>query len=1834
MRKTKRSHKIIAVFLTINFLTTLVPLNRLFANNNGPTAPEAAAFEPVDATDMVNLLTGDMSYVIPLLNVPGPEGGYPLSMSYHSGIAMDQEASWIGLGWNLNPGAITRSVNGYPDDWNDGTVMEYFHDEGEETVYGFSVGYDNGAMSIGINTSWGSNRAFGGSVSLGFSAAVTEVVDEAVKTLGVGSVSITMGTDGMSIGAGYGNKLFSGKLKIGNKGVGLNASLGQKDSNNKLGLNFSSTFEGETSYGATFSSSNTKGTSMSVGLSSEGASFQISSRNKKGWGGGTKMNFQFHQSISANDYDIHRTGWRIPIIIPTPVGTFNVSFSKQKIRYELNKEAPEQVYGPLYMGEIHTLSERQEARLVAPPFYTGDWFTIEDPASLPSPPAGMAYEYQTVTNEDKMMDMYEIDATRNYYGSTDLRENNPAFPTYDNYTVNAQGLTGNMKPRMLENGALLGLEKDIDDDLGYTLSYETPNTSHFAHGFTEFDRNVHFYFENDYASSLILDPMTFSPTSGVDDIFDYLDSSNVDQVVPRKKGGRFVEAFTNAEMADGTAENSGFMLPALNMDYGNPEKFEQDGIGGFKITTMDGKTYHYGIAVYNHELISRRFGMSDPNKPENENYFEKRQLKKYATHWLLTAVTGPDYIDKNDNKLVDDNDYGYWVRLKYGQWSQAYAWKTPYGKDYEEYNTYLSGGNEYMRYYTWGRKDIYYLDIVETRTHEAFFIKDIREDNIGTEINHTAIRPDEQSYSVHVPTQELLRLDEIVLVKKEAGINPSKSNDSPLVSSGANQTITLHWQEKDVTAKRNWQNKVLDVGDFTEAEKNELYANALKVVDLGSHQNYSLAENSPNSVAANQGRLTLNGVTYKGKENVQVVPGYKFTYANIEGFDNEREDDWGYNKTNPHNWSLSEIRVPYGGKINIEYEPDIFHTTSVINNGNVFDYQSVYLDPNPSFDYVYVAFDIEDKLGIVPGGKVELNYFYECYDVTLPGEDPPTDPIYTWNYAGLATILSVNTETGIALAKSDNEAHCIPAAGETCPTTETPCNGDYNEWATIYSPDGTYYERIGGGVRVKSITTSDEIQSYRTEYTYPKEVTYTIGGQTTTETVSSGVVSYVPHQKDLSKIIPYASELPSPVVMYEFVEVESFGDDDVNVSGKAKYHFQVLHPDNFISIMQADGLPVLTETITVDGDAKNVDIRSHIIKDYITAVGQVLSIENYNSVGQLIGKTVNNYKAVEDIDQGIIQESFQLYKVIDFEEYDTSSSTIHPNTEWIINNSTRISYPSVLESTTVTSGGYSTTTYFDAHDFNTGNLLETRTYDSEGYAMKSQIVPAYTKYPEMGSKVDNISNRNMMSQLAAEYSLVDVSGEWKPLSVGITTWNNEWQYTWYNGQVTSPSAPNEKIWRKHKTFVWDGELNPDGTLLDYNLSTDDGFDWSLGATTQSEPWKQISEITKYDNNSMTLEVRDINGNFMTTKMTDDESKVLLTANAGYGEAFYSGVEYDNLPGTTYVDQQVRGENFRTNEKAHTGSYSAKLGPDDDFGILFKKNTYRPGGYVMSVWVHKDNYQNARFKVGTLGTQTAFNGEKVFAGDWVQMRHYFDRTAAQVAANDKVILVTSANGDIYVDDFRLHPVESVITSYVYNEWDELSFILGPNNLATKYIYDAGGRLIEIHAEAVDSGSFEGGFSLAQDWQYNYKVALEDETDPGGGNGEPGPDPLGSSSLTLYVNDAPTCTGCNSSCGVCEDACELVCQEIESTIGVTGGSGDYRLKFYLKVGVTGSYNLVQDSSSNSYNYTYNIATDPLCEEGANPWIRTKVIITDNQHPELGSLTVESPQRSVNCTLGGNQ
>jgi len=83
---------------------------------DGPNQPEMSRFKAAGADNLVNLFTGDFSYNIPLLDV----GGYPVNIFYNGGIGPEQEASWVGLGWNINPGTVSRNMRGVPDDF-DGT---------------------------------------------------------------------------------------------------------------------------------------------------------------------------------------------------------------------------------------------------------------------------------------------------------------------------------------------------------------------------------------------------------------------------------------------------------------------------------------------------------------------------------------------------------------------------------------------------------------------------------------------------------------------------------------------------------------------------------------------------------------------------------------------------------------------------------------------------------------------------------------------------------------------------------------------------------------------------------------------------------------------------------------------------------------------------------------------------------------------------------------------------------------------------------------------------------------------------------------------------------------------------------------------------------------------------------------------------------------------------------------------------------------------------------------------------------------------------------------------------------------------------------------------------------------------------------------------------------------------------------------------------------------------------------------------------------------------------------------------------------------------------------
>lgn len=1692
----------------LSILLFFIGLFSVFAQ--GPKSPEASSFEPIDAADMVNLLTGDFTYVLPVINVPSPEGGYPLALSYHSGIAMGQEASWVGLGWNINPGAINRNVSGLPDDWlNTRKYVSIYDQGGTVTNYSGGVGLNIYFVSVGLYFSYAENKSFGGENSYDFDLGTQ------------GSV----GANGFGVGNSVG---LSGASVFGRVGpIGVSASKSYKNGNYSYGLALSGSgglLGTENAYGGA-------GGSVGVSFNSSGTYLTSSVGSSKLSG----------NSSAAGVYSFRND--KFTVIAPF------ANFTYSRVRYWLHETDYTTFNGSLYAGKTdETLNQE-----------LFDWKVAFD-----------SYESISSPNRPK-----EINNT-NY--------SNIAF---DKYSVSGQGLSGTIKPGVFEEGVLYHKQETIETGSnGFrkrNTSYFYPSTYNQTNGKfnTSIDENnsnrINFYFASEQSSYLktssgnwntpgsvsysnifsftTLNPNISSLATINGEQYDGYNSSN-----NRRRGGAFIETFTNNEInAALTSGNSIGFIEASNF-VRDTSLCPNEGIGGYRITAADGKVYHYSLPVYQREIFSRSTKL---DKNPNTQFLENSQLEPYATHWLLTAITGPDYVDINTNFKPDESDYGYWVEFEYGKWSDAFSWRNPPGDDFEK--------DLESKSYQWGLKDVYYLDKVKTRTHTALFIKEERKDNRSTEMNfRNGSQPleylsnyvggsgagiytgdDGNSYfrgtyeafqvpfpatsyivrknsKVFVETQshKSLKLNKIIVVKNESlYANISKSNaleDNPIIASNIDlkedfilqntlgQTLNTSTEPiYDRIGYGQFYENVLDVNDVVQNAP-DLENQAQQVVDF--IYGYTLMTDSPNSQAADNGRLTLNSVNFKGKKGVSLIPPYIFDYTGQgQNYNTNAKDAWGY-PDNAAIWNLNKIITPVGEVLNIQYEEDTFKEEAAIAS-YVFDknFQMKFTGQDPGDKWVTFRNDpnnlpeqninFNDYFEVGQSSRVNVHFvsddtaqnaeervadvdkICEITDVTsttvtfkLPYQSVQNyersqeicfedNYVYFNWYSGSGNVNSV-------VVKSQNfvSEHKADECGEVS-------NSD--RFKIQFFSSKPFVNRSGGGVRVSNIElVNEENEVYNTRYDY------NIPNTTTT----SGITSFEPSK--IEKEVKYISELPSPGVMYEYVTVVN-EDISGNEFSKNEYHFNVLKPMQLTNDgFNIDGFLELTKTqnssfndVTIQGESSDVKFSKFKLTNNLSALGRLIHKKTFNEDQQLISETKNSYKSNTAISQGIVQESYKTYKKVNRHFTDN-------NPNYFLSSSTSVYYPNIVESSTTVSEGYKYETNNKTLDFLTGQVTEIETISSDGFSRLQRSIPAYTRYSTMGPKVDNLNNKNMLSQEAMNYSFIDVNGVWKPIGVGLQTWNNEWVYTDFSGNNNSPTISSRKIWRKHRNYVWDGTVNSNGVYNGYNILTDDGFNWSPLVEVQPEPWKLVAETKGYNHYSIPTEVRDVNENFASTKMTDKDSKVLLTSNATYGEAFYSGFEYISLI-NNFFDQQIQANyNYQTADKAHTGSYSLKLNSGDKVTIKDPK-IISEGKYKVSVWVHKDNYTQALINFDNT-SYTPFNGEKIFAGNWVQLNHYYyssaDPDISELLTTTSSINIKASSGTIYLDDLRMHPIESSLTSYVYNEFDELSFVLGANNMASKYQYDEAGRLISVYQETANTATIVGGFKRAQEYKYNYKSDL--------------------------------------------------------------------------------------------------------------------------------------------------
>lgn len=1795
----KPSHRIIAIFLTINFLSSIIPTNYAFASNNGPGSPEAAGFEPVDASDMVNLTNGDLSYVLPLLSVEG----FPVNLSYHAGMTMDMDASWVGLGWYLNPGAINRSVTGTPDDWKSGVGINFNSFYKKTDYYGVTVDVGVPGATVGVGMNWGGGQGMSGSVraSLGLGGFTGDMVNvganASVSTTGSTSVGLSASVTIGSLGAGASVSYSLNQNKLSG-GVGVGVGLGN------------GSFVGA-------------GLSSSGGLSIGGAGENKAGSDIGGNGGGVGMSSDSFSSGDAS-IDSQSTGAALPLhFVGIPI---TIGFRKTKVKINIKKGYRNQEWGALYSSDFSGLSNGTAIVKSKHPSISFD-------------------DYVVRTNS---MDTYSVrlpQSEENFIGDyTKQIENiNFTFLGYDNYNVAAQGMMGSLTPLMGENATVFGKGQRLNSGNkelhafwhhGQQENAVNRRLGRLNGANQNYNANdLYFYFEGQFtnsekndANSLI--SSNINSANNLNDLIDEGSQSGFSTTSPygRAKSPNFVEVFTNKQIENGHAQARGLITPS-NIDdnlRNNKAYFDPDGIGAYKMTAADGKTYHFSIPVYHYEQVSRGLIQSQESGPFNDikNVNEKRQYSRYATHWLLTAVTGSDYIDRpevNGNlNTFNKEDYGYWVELEYGKWSDGYVWRTPYKDKVYNYNTNVKGNveDEDKGNYSFGRKQLYYLDKINTKNRTALFVKDIRYDAIGKDLkfaftndnnsnsnvigntgsgsnsnslNHTYSGVIVKETGVSYKREYSLKLSKIVLVDSDIGKSLSKNNNSQDLDHGnlystsgyvANDTNTPGWDSQDFhniyTAGYTYaihnEQDVLDVNDVSDQF---IADNALKVVDL--NHSYKLAKNSPSSeVSPNQttingkvygntdkGRLTLNSVQIKGKGGATYMPPTTFNYF-MEDLENlnftpipntyfppfnlnnqsqieiqnsiedrkSKVDAWGFlQDTNdtPDNeikaWSLKDINLPTGAKIEIDYEEDEYWTEAFSRRYWTDGLQFTMTNLNNStFDIIIkkntdesLSDDIDFSDYFTTSEKVFFDLWLavwdrdafsdtdrEIVDIVKQGFYPHyvdnnqiTFRINKWPYITELDDTGDMFNHTFRKTSGNGSEHdpCLRARGVFAPSE---CNDGFNLVYKLLA-NKVPEDQTGGGLRVKQLITNDNTGNiYKTQYDYSHP----------TKSRSSGITSYAP--VDGLKFVPYETEIPAPGVMYEYVTMmETANNGEYYSKTRYRHHvlkpvFDIFNPNIEMEALETDAVgedKIFWANVTDNyggfngTNSKKIKAKKIDININSALIGQLKSIENISSQGHLLLKTDNEYingsiLANQEFNKGYTKETYNSMKTVFETNKDNENTEVNEagtqilGTKRLLSISSKTKYNNMLKRTTTIGGGYKFSVEYSDVDPWLSSFRQSKTTLADGTFRKDIRIPAYEKYTEMQSKVLNNNNKNMLTQEAMNISSWSQYGNtygWQTLNASITTWEDSWKYRNIQGNEVTENG----VWRKHKSFVWKDDIidQERGTYATVVDSANDYFDWGLGSPT-NDKWQKASEVTRYTHWSSPIESKDINGNFASSKMADNDTKVVAGGNASFTEMFASGAEY-NVDGT-YLDQEIKGAQFRSSDLSHTGKFALKIKAGDKaFETSLKANEHSKDNYKISVWVNTSRAATL-MNININGNPKPFNGEVVQAGEWTQLNHY-----TYLEDGNQNIFVTIDNQfqgvDLYIDDFRIHPVYATMNTYVYDsDTDELTYMLNANNMATKYVYDKAGRLCKLYSEVeTNAPQTNGGFKLINEYKYNYK-----------------------------------------------------------------------------------------------------------------------------------------------------
>lgn len=985
--------KAVAALLTNLMVVQCFLPTAVYALTSGPSQPEFASFSPAGVNNLVDPFTGDFSYNIDLMTIPGFEDGYPLNLSYNADITAEQEASWVGLGWNLNIGAVTRQMRGIPDDFNGDKITKHR--------------YEKPTRTISVGTPVPPAEAFGKNLN---------------KVAPTGMFKMYYNTQtgaGLSYGISFAAGNFSTQKGRFNAGINLGLNY---DTQTGFGVSPSVSFSGKSdevkkSVFHGVSGSLSASFSSREGLEDISFASNVTTASSKGnYLLGQLLNNTLNGSFAAK----------------APVPT--IDYPRGGLSLSLRAKA-----GTALIGNTQDIDTD---------FAYSNTSLAKNKIDL----AGLGFMYAHARNDQSnvLMDYHrEKDAP--------VTENTNTIPItiadYDVFSVQAQGLSGTVrgvrgdhgvftpptfKSNMLHIGA--GVEANPEVNLPPGIKTGTnvtvSNSSNYSGPWTDGKGDLmdHFGFVSKVGnmSSGIIDHPAYEPIAFVDinePVANYESNyantakESEEAIYFRVKEKAGIKGFemrikNEVESSVGSRANfnnyekrrtarlrrlTDYQFPTYkDLGLSVPTHAKAHHIAKVVATQQGGKKYEFGKPLYNISQVDVAFSVSHKyneandkdlaglvnyssaenstsNKSGRDNLYSKTTLPPYAHSYLLTKIKGANYVDVNKNDELDETDFGDYIKFNYLPFNEL-GWRSPTGDQVANYAAgLLSFPGDDKASYTYGKKQITFPEEIETRTHKVVFTYEDRKDALGYNENGT--------------------LD--TSTKKKAL-----------------KKLTLY--------------------------KKAFNGSLIEIKAAHFEYTYELCKKIPNITSTNteKGKLTLKKVwfSYRGNESPNAVLAcYAFEYPDNDrnpDYDPDMVDRWGYlqkkrfdgltnkiMKNQPYTyqyyteeerseiasyWKIKTIKTPSGGEIKVEYEMDSYshvqhkqamQMMKVVGFGSSNTENKKYLKKSTRYIVARIPkanLTINDVTPYVKGvDKVYFNVFMRLKKLPVGGEG---------KYQGLSTI--------------------------------------------------------------------------------------------------------------------------------------------------------------------------------------------------------------------------------------------------------------------------------------------------------------------------------------------------------------------------------------------------------------------------------------------------------------------------------------------------------------------------------------------------------------------------------------------------------------------------------------------------------------------------------------------------------------------------------------------------------------------------------------------------------------------------------------------------------------